>query len=273
MKDEVNKDKNNSVTDKGKSNSETKNNTAPSYGNRTLTLIVLGFVLLVVLTIAVVISLKLQEFSGNKTLQKESFLQTGKPSQTEKSDITKKTQPASKEDLILQVFRYPGSVEAAFPEDEIYCVQLLMYTNDPVTTVYQYYEELIDLNNWETGPAGMQTGYEAAFIYIREVDFGADMFFKKEAAKEGSTKIEINVTCLNGETISSTYSLPSSHTTLSQPTPPPDFSASQSGQNGFILPFSDSRTVTKNDLVGLTPWELKVARNEIYARHGRQFLH
>lgn len=40
---------------------------------------------------------------------------------------------------------------------------------------------------------------------------------------------------------------------------------------GFVLPFSSSRTVTSADLGGLSKWELDVARNEIYARHGRGF--
>jgi hypothetical protein len=40
----------------------------------------------------------------------------------------------------------------------------------------------------------------------------------------------------------------------------------------FILPFSNTREVTAEDLNGLSFWEMKVARNEIYARHGRSFI-
>ncbi len=39
----------------------------------------------------------------------------------------------------------------------------------------------------------------------------------------------------------------------------------------YILPFSAKRKVTASDLQGLSAWQLKVARNEIYARHGRLF--
>jgi len=39
----------------------------------------------------------------------------------------------------------------------------------------------------------------------------------------------------------------------------------------FILPNSDTEYVTEQDLDGLSAWELKVARNEIYARHGYIF--
>ncbi len=39
----------------------------------------------------------------------------------------------------------------------------------------------------------------------------------------------------------------------------------------YIIYSSDSRYITKGELVGMSEWELKVARNEIYARHGRRF--
>lgn len=39
----------------------------------------------------------------------------------------------------------------------------------------------------------------------------------------------------------------------------------------YILDFSSQRTVTEQDLVGLSLAELRIARNEIFARHGRQF--
>ena len=42
-------------------------------------------------------------------------------------------------------------------------------------------------------------------------------------------------------------------------------------ESGYICPGSDSRYLTEADLVGLSDWELLLARNEIYARHGRKF--
>jgi len=55
-----------------------------------------------------------------------------------------------------------------------------------------------------------------------------------------------------------------------EPTPPSDRDLVGSS---FILPFSNTRNVVEKDLIDLTDWELKVARNEIYARHGRPFVH
>lgn len=45
----------------------------------------------------------------------------------------------------------------------------------------------------------------------------------------------------------------------------------RSSGGGQVLPFSSSRQVTSADLQGLSQWELDIARNEIYARHGRPF--
>lgn len=39
----------------------------------------------------------------------------------------------------------------------------------------------------------------------------------------------------------------------------------------YILPGSDSRLISEEELRGLSDWQLKLARNEIYARHGRTF--
>lgn len=41
--------------------------------------------------------------------------------------------------------------------------------------------------------------------------------------------------------------------------------------NDYVIPDSSSRLLSYADLTGLGEWELRVARNEIYARHGRIF--
>lgn len=41
--------------------------------------------------------------------------------------------------------------------------------------------------------------------------------------------------------------------------------------NGFVLPNSDKSYISKADLDKLSKWEVRVARNEIMARHGRRF--
>ena len=39
----------------------------------------------------------------------------------------------------------------------------------------------------------------------------------------------------------------------------------------YMFPDSDSRMLTRDELINKTAQELKIARNEIYARHGREF--
>lgn len=39
----------------------------------------------------------------------------------------------------------------------------------------------------------------------------------------------------------------------------------------YIIPFSDSTYISYSDLSGFTQTEVMLARNEIYARHGRKF--
>lgn len=41
--------------------------------------------------------------------------------------------------------------------------------------------------------------------------------------------------------------------------------------DGYILPESDSKYLTDSDVAGLSKEQLRIARNEIYARHGRRF--
>lgn len=48
-------------------------------------------------------------------------------------------------------------------------------------------------------------------------------------------------------------------------------STQKAGEDEYILPNSSTKKLTENDLKDLDAKELKLARNEIYARHGRKF--
>lgn len=45
----------------------------------------------------------------------------------------------------------------------------------------------------------------------------------------------------------------------------------QNASGGYLLPYSDTYLYSADDLSVLSDWELYLARNEIYARHGREF--
>ena len=58
------------------------------------------------------------------------------------------------------------------------------------------------------------------------------------------------------------------HIASSPPPPPPPPPPANYGE---ILPQSNDRNLTNADLSGYSNWQLTLARNEIYARHGRPF--
>lgn len=47
--------------------------------------------------------------------------------------------------------------------------------------------------------------------------------------------------------------------------------SSSNVRDEYMLYGSDSRYITESELTGMSEWELRVARNEIFARHGRRF--
>lgn len=47
--------------------------------------------------------------------------------------------------------------------------------------------------------------------------------------------------------------------------------ADEPSSQDYILPNSSTELISEQDLEGLSDWELYIARNEIYARHGRGF--
>ena len=55
---------------------------------------------------------------------------------------------------------------------------------------------------------------------------------------------------------------------------PPAKSAPTTGNSctsGYVIPDSSSRYLSTSELQGYSDWQLYIARNEIYARHGRGF--
>ena len=50
-----------------------------------------------------------------------------------------------------------------------------------------------------------------------------------------------------------------------------EFYRNSGGLCEYVLPFSDMFELNESDLAGFTKEELQIARNEIYARHGRRF--
>ena len=266
MEEQINKNKNEKIEIDHQKSSEDLVNRQPVKKSKDslATFIILGVGLLIILTILVLIGSKLQN-SKNSLTEKDIQNQDKTVIKIEETE-SPTSKPLTKEEIIKQAFYYPNTISEQADDD----FDLVLYTNDSVTTAYKYYEELVDLNNWELGPSGMATDKSGGFLYIAQADFRADLNVTNEVNnKYGSTKIEIRIDPKEEIAITSTFNRPSV-----EPTPPMDTELSQApDEEGFILPFSNSRSITREDLTGLTEWQLKIARNEIYARHGREFVH
>ena len=93
-------------------------------------------------------------------------------------------------------------------------------------------------------------------IHIQRVDWEGHEFgdpFVAEFEKDGKELKLISNYC-TGDPYASSYSEPEWDWT-----------------SEYILPYSDTQKLTESDLYGLSDEELRLARNEIYARHGRKF--
>jgi len=164
---------------------------------------------------------------------------------------------------VQTAFYYPNSKEISKTKGTNTFTWKLSSADSP-TDVQKYYRDLIALNKWKT----VRVGGDTSVIKITQSDFSALVTI---AIVDKSTEITIDAQFSNAETETpSTFDIPTKDPFVSL-TPSPTGEEKATGE--YILSFSDTRLVTTGDLKGLTPWELKVARNEIYARHGRSFVH
>lgn len=131
---------------------------------------------------------------------------------------------------------------------------ITVQTNAPGATLYVNQKPVIALTGEEITWGPIATDGSAAIYLERNGENGRE-----------TTKVE-TVTAL------SAYNLPFQKksvekTVIYNVTPP----TTGYVYNGFIFPDSDIRKLTSADLTYLSKEQLKIARNEIYARHGHMF--
>lgn len=236
--------------------------TSPKSQTTQWVLIGLGFV--VVVTAGIWFGLNVEKRFGGAIQQK--FFKT----QNEVPDATNAAIPnkdnvivyqSEKAELLGGIFTYPGSNVESRKQDTN-SMNLAMNSSDSEEVVVKYYRDLIALNSWKT----VRVGGDTSVIKITQSDFSA---LVEVAIVDEVTEIKADIDYPDPETMTSTFKTPAKVEDVTV-TPPSDNNA---GIEGYILSFSGTRIVSSDDLSGLTPWELKVARNEIYARYGRPFVH
>ncbi|KMP26334.1 TcaA 3rd/4th domain-containing protein [Bacillus wiedmannii] len=132
---------------------------------------------------------------------------------------------------------------------------ITVQTNAPGATLYVNQKPVTALAREEITWGPVATDGSATIYLERNGENGRE-----------TTKVE-TVTAL------SSYNLPfekkgTEKNVVYNVTPPP---TTRYVYNGFIFPDSDSRKLTSTDLAYLSKEQLKIARNEIYARHGHMF--
>ena len=207
-------------------------------------------------------------------------------SQKSSNDIsntnTKTTRPATIRDIadLVNLLRYPQA-ETLSNGKKISDTQIddfSMETGDKIVVVYNYYINLLSEYNWSLGPCKMNSDEMSGFISIEESDFKADIILERNDSKK-ITKINIDIKTGN-YTSSNDHNYKLIEEKVS-PTPsisPTEISKiKQEGKNDitsdYVIADSNSRVIEKKEIENLSPWELKVARNEIYARHGKEFVY
>lgn len=167
---------------------------------------------------------------------------------------------SKKAEILGRLFIYPGSTVGSRKQDANNIFYVLQ-SSDPAETVTKYYRDLIALNSWKT----VRVGGDTSVIKITQSDFSA---LVEIDILEGVTTATVDIDFSDPDTITSTFTAPER---VGDTVVVPPYAGPLSGD--YVLPFSGTRIVNNDDLAGLTPWELKVARNEIYARYGRSFVH
>ncbi len=118
--------------------------------------------------------------------------------------------------------------------------QIIQNITSSYDTVFAIYADAVMDDEYEIG---WRTGYRLAGWHICAIPYGYGHEDEKGLAKE-------IIHFENGER---------------------EMIDDSSSDGGMLIPDSDKRELTEDDLAGFGKEELRIARNEIYARHGRKF--
>jgi len=181
---------------------------------------------------------------------------------------------SAKTETLENLFKYPRCETFETDHNDLEKTTIKMITLDGVRAVYDYYNNLIAVNSWEEGSRGMATDQSGAWTKVEEEDFRADVNVNRENNK---TIIKVLIYFesedMSFSRVKPEMPLKPETPSVSKPSSGSDWKINVKTESGFVIPGSDTRIISESELYHLTPWELKVARNEIYARHGREFVH
>jgi len=136
-------------------------------------------------------------------------------------------------------------------------------TNDKLQTVYDYYQNLATKQKLTVSAKTMEPDLSYGTVTIQ----GKGYYVVIAIYQYDNTELTVTI---YGDNITNDTTNTSTNTNTSAST---NSSAKTTISDEYIISDSDTRVIATTELTNLTPWQLKVARNEIYARHGREFVH
>lgn len=164
-----------------------------------------------------------------------------------------------------ELFVYPESeiIDKNYGSDA--ASVMTMETSDKADSAYEHYEKLIELNKWEEGSKGLASDYKSGWLRTEDVDFQSWVNINTEGSK---TRIVVYIYSENDEVTTDRKKLEASKSSEESSS-----SSETSADSDYVISDSNTRLISTSEITSLTPWQLKVARNEIYARRGRAFVH
>jgi hypothetical protein len=193
------------------------------------------------------------------------FISQVSPSPT--ATATASTSGTTSVKAILEKLMYPGSGILNQQQEMVgvYVAELTLSSQDTIEKIQNYYLNLIEKEKWTVTRQGSDPDYDNYYVTFTDGVFTDELDITKYDL-DSHTTIRHR---LSGENLKSDgLYIPSATTTSTSSS-----SSAMESSGDYIISDSNTRLISKSELVNLTPWQLKVARNEIYARHGRPFVH
>ncbi len=168
-----------------------------------------------------------------------------------------------------ETFQYPGGTQTFTDRsgNTGSVSKMIFETSDSINTAYDYYLALATKKGLTVSKKSLESDNSSGSLTIEGTGYYADINLYK------GEKTEIDV-LIYGDNIKNDTTNTSTSTSTSATTPTStNSSAKTTISDDYVISDSDTRVITPAELTNFTPWQLKVARNEIYARHGREFVH
>lgn len=228
--------------------------------------------LIIVIVVLVIAVLGVGGYFGFKYLAKKTANKlTGLTSTATPGTSTTITAGKISLQSVIDALMYPGSkvTDQKQEKDSAYKAELTLSSSDSFDTIKAYYQKLAIDKKWQVTRQG--SSYDNNyFSTVTDGVFSAEIDVTKY---DGYDTTEIRIQISGDELSSEAISVSATALAGGGKTATTARTASNSSSGSYIISDSKTRVISESELTNLSNWQLKVARNEIYARYGRPFVH